>query len=149
MHLICTPHPHPPKICISIISISLGKAAIPRRNEKQRLWKIWGRKEVAHHGRYASGVYCLKFLLNNLCIFSGQLFQPALVDELSIDSKGLISVIVYLKIVRTFYWILFNCNNWRQVEQPSSNTFKLKQIHKKENVNGSFNYWFLKNSFWF
>ena len=85
-----------------------------------------------------------------ICAYSqDNFYQPALVDELSIDSKGLISVIVYLKIVPTFYWILFNCNNWRQVEQPSSNTFKLKQIHKKENVNGSFNYWFLKNSFWF
>ena len=65
--------------------------------------KFGGTNKVRIMENVQFGVYCLKFLLNNLCIFSGQLFQPALVDELSIDSKGSISVIVYLKIVGTFY----------------------------------------------
>ena len=41
MHMIC-----PPKFCISIVSISLGTAVMPRGNEKQRLCKILGANEL-------------------------------------------------------------------------------------------------------
>ena len=49
MHMIC-----PPKFCISIVSISLGTAVMPRGNEKQRLCKILGANEL-NYGRCASG----------------------------------------------------------------------------------------------
>ena len=42
-HLPPPPHP-PPNFVYALFSISLGTAVIPRRNEKQRLCKIWGRK---------------------------------------------------------------------------------------------------------
>ena len=50
-HLIC-----PPKFCISIVFNSLGTAVIPRKNEKQRLRKIWEVVKV-HYGKCGSGVF--------------------------------------------------------------------------------------------
>ena len=56
MHLIS-----PPKFSSTLFSISLGTAVIPRRNEKQRLCKIWrGGDKVhykVHYGKCGSGVY--------------------------------------------------------------------------------------------
>ena len=56
MHLICPP----PKFAKALFQISLGTAVIPRRNEKQRLCKVFllgGGGDKVHYGRCASGVF--------------------------------------------------------------------------------------------
>ena len=62
MQLISPSSPTPQNFAEALFSISLGTAVIPRRNEKQRLWKIlfWvggggGKANKVHYGKCGSG----------------------------------------------------------------------------------------------
>ena len=59
----CLPRKH----ASTLFSISLGTAIIPRRNEKQRLWKFWRANNVCY-GRCANDECLCTILGNKNCV---------------------------------------------------------------------------------